>query len=85
MPLAPSGFETSDYFALRRVTGPLKVRTDTFAPPPLESMVSSAPRPNRPGIGVFLERLLVMPMLKYPAYLKLKRGLKAHLLFYPRF
>lgn len=48
------------YLILRNVTGPLKVRTEIFAPPPLSSIVSSAPRPKRPGVGAFFDRLFVI-------------------------
>src|SRR5690349_20108025 len=59
MPLDSSGFNDA-YFDRRSVTGPLKVRTDIFAPPSAVSVVSSEPRPNLPGDGIVRETLLVM-------------------------
>src|SRR5207237_7550231 len=61
MPLVSSGFNRGgDYFDRLIVTGPLKLRTDIFAPPSPMSVVSSEPRPNRPAIGLLRETLLVM-------------------------
>src|SRR5438552_62837 len=61
MPIVCSGFNRGgDYFDRRIVTGPLKLRTDIFAPPSPMSVVSSEPRPNRPAIGLLRETLLVM-------------------------
>jgi hypothetical protein len=57
MPLALPGFESVFYCVFRNVTGPLKVRTDIFAPPPFKSVVRSAPRPKRPGFGLSSEIL----------------------------
>src|SRR5438874_10763092 len=57
---SPQSLAGGDYFNRLIVTGPLKLRTDIFAPPSPISAVSSEPRPNRPAIGLLRETLLVM-------------------------